>query len=176
VTTTEGAGETLGGHDESEHHLRVRDGGILDRGVIGRCTVEADGARGDHHIADRDRILDRPGCPDADEGVDAELRELVDGDGCRGSTDPGRRDEDLAPVDIHQIRAVFAVVREWAVRDRRAVNRSNALRNQSRPEGIAGEQREARPLDFLVVESDVVHGSAGHRPLPGSLAHAMPRG
>ncbi len=102
----------LGGVDQRREHVVVRHGrDSLGFVALGRSLVLGR-AVGDDHVADLDAFLQRAGRPDADERLDADRLEFLDGDGRRRRTDAGRTDRQFAAVVGRVDELVLAVLRD----------------------------------------------------------------
>ena len=91
-------------------HLEVRHGGELDGGVLLAGMLEPDGAGGDDHIAAADIQVDTAAGAHADEGIRADVVQLLHGDGGRRAADAGGAHGDLLPQQRAGIDGIFPVL------------------------------------------------------------------
>ena len=129
-------------------NVDIRYGGILDRRVFLRGMFKADGAGGDDNIAGLHVQLNAAAGADTDEGIRADVVQLLHCDGGRRAADAGRADADLlseqgAGVDIEFpiLGDMFGIVKE----------RSDGLA----PAGIAGQDAVPANISFDTVNMEL---------------------
>ena len=85
----------LGGLHQGGGHVEIGHGRILDGGVLPAGMLKADGAGGDDHIPGLHIQVDAAAGAHADEGVRADIVQLLHGDGGRGAADARGADGDF---------------------------------------------------------------------------------
>ena len=81
-----------GGLHQSGGHLKIRHGGILDGGVLPAGMLKADGAGGDDDVAGLHIQMDAAAGAHPEEGIRADIVQLLHGDGGGGPADAGGAD------------------------------------------------------------------------------------
>ena len=86
-------------------HLEIRDSGVLDGGVLPAGPLHSHRAGGHHHVAGAHVQVDAAAGAHPDEGIRADVVQLLHGDGGRRAADAGGADGDLlaeqrAGVDV----------------------------------------------------------------------------
>ena len=91
--------EFLGRLLKGEEHLRMRDGRVREGDILSGCAIFPDRRGSDGQVAGFDFLLKRTGGPDPDEGIGADLDQLLQRDRRRRAADPGRGNRDLDPFE-----------------------------------------------------------------------------
>ena len=82
---------------EGGGHGKIGDGGPLDGGVLPAGALHTDGPGGHHHVTAAHRQVDPPAGAHPDEGVGAQVGQLLHGDGGGGAANAGGDHAHLLP-------------------------------------------------------------------------------
>ena len=104
-----GLAQVFGSLHQGTLHLIVGHGGELDGGVLPAGPLVADRAGGDHHIVALNGQGDAAAGAHPDEGVRADVVQLLHGDHRRGAADAGGADAHLLPQKGSGIGGVLSV-------------------------------------------------------------------
>ena len=104
-----GLAQVFGSLHQGSLHLIVGHGGELDGGVLPAGPLVADRAGGDHHIVALNGQGDAAAGAHPDEGVRADVVQLLHGDHRRGAADAGGADAHLLPQKGSGIGGVLPV-------------------------------------------------------------------
>ena len=83
------------GIPQGQGHVKIRDTGVLNGGIFQRGVLIADGAAGYHNVAGADIQINAAAGADADEGIRADIGQLLHGDGRGRAADAGGADRNL---------------------------------------------------------------------------------
>ena len=97
---------------QRERHVEVCHGGVLNGRILQRGVLVADRAGGDDHVAGLHVDVDAAAGAGADEGIRAELMQLLHRDGRAGAADAGGADRDLLAEQRAGVGGVLAVLRD----------------------------------------------------------------
>ena len=89
--------QTLTGSFQRGRDVKVRHGGELNGGVFQRGMLVTDSARGDNHVPGQNVHGDTAAGAHPDEGIRADGRQLLHGDGGRRAADAGGADGHFLP-------------------------------------------------------------------------------
>ena len=94
---------------QSGSHVKIRHGGELHGSILQGGVLKANGARGHHHIPWLHSQIDAPAGPHPDEGVRADVVQLLHGNGRRGPANAGGADRDLFPQESAGVDIILPV-------------------------------------------------------------------
>ena len=134
----------LGRRHQSAGDLEIRHGGVLDGGVLLTGMFKPDGAGGNDHVAGLHVQVNAAAGAHADEGVGADVVQLLHGDGGRGAADAGGADGDLFAQQGAGVDGELAVAGHKL---RVIKQRGNGLA----PPGVSGEDAVAPHVALLAV-------------------------
>ena len=97
------------GIPQGNSHIEVRHGGVFNGGILQRGMFKADGTAGDHHIPGTDLQIDTAAGAYPDEGICADVAELLQSDDSRGAANAGGTDRNLLSQEGAGIDVVLPV-------------------------------------------------------------------
>ena len=97
------------GIPQSNGHIEVRHGGVFNGGILQRSMFKADGTAGHHHVPGTDLQINAAAGAYPDEGIRADVAELLQSDDSRGAADACGADGNLLPQEGAGIDVVLPV-------------------------------------------------------------------
>ena len=106
----QGLAQVFGGLYQGAGDVEIGHGRVLDGGILPAGVLKADGPGGHHHVAGAHVQVDAAAGAHPDEGIRADVVQLLHGDGGGGAADAGGADGDLFPQQGAGIDGEFAVL------------------------------------------------------------------
>ena len=131
-------------------HLEVGHGGELDGQILAAGALHADGGIDHHKVAGLDVELHAAAGAHAHEGLHAELRQLLHGDGGRRPADAGGHHRHRLPLQPAQPGGVLPVLGKGLCLLQQGGDFGDSA-------GVSRQDDGLRPLQLLFAKIDVIH-------------------